>query len=75
MMGMTMAEKVLARASGRDMVKPGEFVMAEIDILMAHDYTFNPAFEAMNQRGWTKVWDPERIIPVIDHNVPAPNIK
>ena len=75
MMGMTMAEKVLARASNRALVTPGEFVTAKIDILMAHDYTFNLAFEELIQRGYNKIWDPDKVIAVIDHNVPAPNIR
>ena len=74
-MGMTMAEKVLARASGRDGVQPGEFVTAKIDILMGHDLSFFTGYETMIQNGYHKVWDPEKIVVVIDHAVPAPNIR
>jgi len=74
-MGMTMAEKVLARASGRDRVHPGEFVTAKIDILMGHDLSFFAGYETMIQNGYHKVWDPEKIVAIIDHAVPAPNIR
>ena len=74
-MGMTMAEKVLARASGRDGVQPGEFVTAKVDILMGHDLSFSTGYETMIQNGYHKVWDPEKIVVVIDHAVPAPNIR
>jgi 3-isopropylmalate/(R)-2-methylmalate dehydratase large subunit len=73
-MGMTMAEKILARASGRKTVRPGEFVTAEIDIIMGHDLSFYGGYNAMTQSGFQKVWDPKKIVVVIDHHVPAPNI-
>jgi len=69
-----MAEKVLARASGRSAVHPGEFVTAHIDILMCHDLSFCAACEAMVDCGYNKVWDPDKIVVVVDHAVPAPNI-
>ena len=72
--GMTMAEKVLARASGRDTGATGEFVTARIDILMAHDGSFDDAYALMLQSGHQKVWDPDKIVVGIDHRVPAPNI-
>jgi len=74
-MGMTMAEKVLARVSGRDGVQPGEFVTAKVDILMGHDLSFFSAYETMIQNGYRRVWDSEKIVVVIDHAVPAPNIR
>jgi 3-isopropylmalate/(R)-2-methylmalate dehydratase large subunit len=73
-MGMTMAEKVLARASGKSSVHPGEFVTGKIDILMGHDRSFYPAYEAMIRSGYSKVWDPDKIVTVIDHGTPAPNV-
>jgi aconitase B len=30
-MGITMAQKILARASGRDFVEPGQYVVAQVD--------------------------------------------
>ena len=74
-MGMTMAEKVLARASGRSLVHPGEYITAKIDILMSHDGGFFTAYELMIENGYQKVWDPHKIVVVIDHGVPAPNIR
>ena len=70
-----MAEKVLARASGRDRVHPGEFVTGNIDVLMGHDLSFFNAYELMIQNGYKKVWDPNKIVVTIDHAVPAPNIR
>jgi len=74
-MGLTMAEKILARASGRERVQPGEFVTAKIDMLMGHDLTFFVGSQLMSQNGYHKVWDPDKIVVIIDHAVPAPNIR
>ncbi len=69
---MTMAEKILARASGKEKVEPGEIVEAKVDRVMSHD---NAAFVArlFKKIGVDRVWNPERIIIVLDHRVPAPN--
>jgi 3-isopropylmalate/(R)-2-methylmalate dehydratase large subunit len=71
--GMTMAEKVLARASGRDVVTPGEFITGKIDILIANDMSFYDALQVLLETGQKKVWDPNKIVVVVDHRVPAPD--
>src|SRR2546428_10300973 len=69
---MTMTEKILARASGRDSVKPGDLVLAKVDFAMGHDLTIPPAGKIMReQMGAEKVWDQERIAAVQDHFQPA----
>jgi len=73
-MGMTMAEKILTRASGRDSVCAGEFVTADLDIVMGHDRSFWAAYGAMIENGVVKVFDPEKIVVIVDHAVPAPII-
>ncbi len=70
-MGMTMAEKILARASGRACVSPGEFVTAKVDLVMANDAVFPGACKALDDIGLKRVFDPEKIVVVIDHWVPA----
>jgi 3-isopropylmalate/(R)-2-methylmalate dehydratase large subunit len=69
--GMTMAEKILARASGKARVRPGEFVTAKVDLVMANDAVFPGACKALDDAGLKKVFDPEKIVVVIDHWVPA----
>lgn len=73
-MGMTMAEKVLSRASGKDSVAPGEFLTANIDLLMGTDRGGYTGYEIMVQSGCNKVWNSDKIVVVIDHGVPAPNV-
>ena len=74
-MGMTMAEKILARASKRDQVSPNEFVTAELDLVMGHDLSFWAAYQAMTSHGFDQVFDPEKIVVIIDHLVPAMNVR
>ena len=73
-MGMTMAEKAFTRASGRKVVTPGEYLTAPIDLLLINDRGFLDTYEALLQGGLMKVWDPDRIVVVIDHSVPAPSV-
>ena len=69
--GMTMAEKILARASGRPRVRPGEFLTAGVDLVMANDAQFPQSCKALEDIGLKRVFDPEKIVVVIDHWVPA----
>lgn len=71
-MGMTMTEKILARGSGREQVKPGDLVLAKVDFAMGHDLTIPPSGRIMReQMGAERVWDPERVAIVQDHFQPA----
>ena len=69
-MGMTIAEKILARASDRNVVSPGEYVTAQIDLAMAHE-AIAQVFVSLLGIGLNKVWDPSRIVVLLDHYVPA----
>jgi homoaconitase/3-isopropylmalate dehydratase large subunit len=68
-MGMTIAEKILANKGGRDVVRPGDIVTVEVDTVILFDNNFMPA----NWRDIIKIRDPQRIVVVLDHRVPAPN--
>lgn len=70
----TIAEKILARASGKGEVEAGEIVMADIDIAMIHDLTGPLAVESFNKIGSEKVWDPSKIVIPFDHQVPADSL-
>ena len=68
--GMTLAEKVLARASGLDHVVPGQIVDGHVDLAMMHEQgaqTVGP----FHEMGASAVWDPDRVVIAIDHWVPA----
>jgi len=69
-MGMTIAEKILARASGRDHVSPDEVVVAKVDVAMSHENA-DVVRKSFLEIGVEKVWDPGRIVIIFDHRVPA----
>jgi len=74
-MAMTITEKILARAAGKDMVAPGELVDATIDVVMCHDVTTPPAISMLEERGLDTVFDREKIVVTPDHFQPAKDIK
>ncbi|MGH2768431.1 MAG: 3-isopropylmalate dehydratase large subunit [Actinomycetota bacterium] len=74
MSGMTITEKILARASGADRVEPGELVMARVNLAMANDITAPLAIDAFHRIGVERVWDKERVALVPSHFVPAKDI-
>jgi 3-isopropylmalate/(R)-2-methylmalate dehydratase large subunit len=74
-MGMTLTEKILARAAGRKKVMPGELVDAKIDIVMCHDVTTPPAISMLEERGIDNVFDRDKIVVTPDHFQPAKDIK
>ena len=74
-MGMTLTEKILARAAGKKTGVPGELVDAKIDIVMCHDVTTPPAISMLQEKGIDKVFDREKIVVTPDHFQPAKDIK
>lgn len=74
-MAMTITEKILARAAGKEKVAPGEIVDASIDIIMCVDVTTPPAISMLEEKGLDKVFDPKKIVVTPDHFQPAKDIK
>jgi 3-isopropylmalate/(R)-2-methylmalate dehydratase large subunit len=78
-MGMTVAEKILARASGRASVVPGDVVEPRVDLAMSHEnaaLVINQFREVFESTGYDpRVWDPSKIAIILDHRVPAESAK
>ncbi|MEM3381538.1 MAG: 3-isopropylmalate dehydratase large subunit, partial [Candidatus Bathyarchaeia archaeon] len=72
---MNIFEKILARASGKKEVTPGEIVEANIDMAMIHDLTGPLTLDSFKKIGASKVWDPKRIVIIFDHLIPASTIR
>jgi len=70
-----MAEKILARAAGIDETAAGEIVMANIDVAMTHDLTGPLSIDSFRKIGVQRVWDPEKIVVIFDHQVPADSLE
>ncbi|MHC4397174.1 MAG: 3-isopropylmalate dehydratase large subunit [Planctomycetota bacterium] len=74
-MGMTITEKILARAAGEEKVSPGQLIDAKIDVVMCVDVTTPPAISMLVEKGIDKVFDKEKIVVTPDHFQPAKDIK
>jgi len=72
-MGYTITEKILANASHKKEVAPGDYVVADVSYVMAHDSTAPLAIEAFYSIT-DKVFDKDRVIIVFDHFFPAPTV-
>jgi 3-isopropylmalate/(R)-2-methylmalate dehydratase large subunit len=70
-MAMTISEKILARASGKDRVEAGDYVVGKIDLAMIHDLTGPLTLNVLKEVGYDKPWDPDRVVIILDHQVPA----
>ncbi len=74
-MGMTITEKILARAAGVEKVVPGQLVDAKIDVVMCHDVTTPPAISMLVEKGIDRVFDPDKIVVTPDHFQPAKDVQ
>lgn len=78
-MGMTIAEKILARATGQKKVKAGDVLEPAVDLAMSHEngaLVINQFNEVYKDTGLeAKVWNPSKIAIIFDHRVPAESSK
>ncbi|MBV9586776.1 MAG: 3-isopropylmalate dehydratase large subunit [Alphaproteobacteria bacterium] len=68
-MGMTIIEKILARACGAAKIAPGDLAVVDVDLCVLIDLSFSRG----SWREVLKVHDPEKVVVVFDHDVPASN--
>jgi 3-isopropylmalate/(R)-2-methylmalate dehydratase large subunit len=78
-MGMTLVQKILAKATGQSSVTVGEIVEPAVDLAMSHEnaaLVINQFLEIYGGTGLQpKIWDPSRIAIIFDHRVPAESSK
>jgi 3-isopropylmalate/(R)-2-methylmalate dehydratase large subunit len=74
MSGQTIVEKILSKHAGRD-ARAGETVIAKIDVAMATDGSGPLTLEFFKKMGGQRVFDPNKVLMVLDHYVPCPNDK
>jgi len=74
-MPSTLAEKILARASGRDHVAPGEIVWGIPDLVIAHDHNFPRYRDAMRKAGTDAISHPEKLLVTVDHRPYSDDLK
>ncbi len=74
-MGMTMTQKILAAHAGLDKVKAGQFIEANLDMVLGNDVTTPVAIKEFQKMGAKKVFDKKKIAIVPDHFTPNKDIK
>ena len=74
-MGMTMTQKILARAAGLGEVHAGDLIEADLDLVLGNDITAKVAIDEMSRFSSDKVFDKDKIALVMDHFVPNRDIK
>ncbi len=74
-MGMTMAEKIIARAAGVPETHAGEIHTVTLDRLMSNDGTTHLTIDMYNQLKHPRIHDVSRLVWIVDHNIPSDSIK
>ncbi len=70
-MGRTLAEKIIARAAGKDTVRPGDIVTCRVDLAMMHDSGGPRRVGPILEKLGAGIWDPDKVVVATDHYVPA----
>ena len=73
-MKMTATQKIFARHAGRGSVAAGELITADVDLVLGNDITSPVAIKEMKKAG-ERVKYPDKVVLVLDHFVPAKDIK
>ena len=71
--GKTAIEKIIGRNVGRA-VSAGEIVTVQADRVMIHDIFIPFVAEKFEEMGFTKLWDPDKVVLIYDHMVPASQV-
>ncbi|MBA7632463.1 2,3-dimethylmalate dehydratase large subunit [subsurface metagenome] len=71
---MNLAEKILTAHTDRKQVSPGEFVNARVDVILANDITAPIAIREFKKIGVSRVFDPKKVVMVLDHFMPNRDI-
>ncbi|MCL1965253.1 MAG: 3-isopropylmalate dehydratase large subunit [Firmicutes bacterium] len=74
-MGMTMTQKILAKHAGLAAVEAGELIEAKLDLVLGNDITAPIAITELEKAGLEKVFDPSKIVLVMDHFMPNKDIE
>ena len=74
-MGMTMTQKILARAAGLPQVEAGQLIEGRLDLVLGNDITTPVAITEFKKAGLSAVFDKGKIAIVLDHSTPCKDIK
>lgn len=74
-MGHTLAEKILASKCDQEEVYPGQFINARVDLVLASELSGVLAIEEFEKIENGRLFDPQKLVLVMDHFTPAKDIK
>ena len=69
-MTASLAQKLIARAAGRESVAVGEIVTCRVDLAMFHDSSGPRRLKPMLEELGAQIWDKSKVVLVMDHYVP-----
>ncbi len=72
-MGQTIIEKIISRNVGHN-VNPGDIVTVSVDRVMIHDIFIPFVADKFEEMGFTKLWNPDKVVLIYDHLVPASQV-
>ena len=70
-MGSTLIEKIIEKNTGLSKVTPGQIVTVNVDRVMIHDIFIPFVADKFEEMGFTKLHDPDKVVLIYDHLVPA----
>lgn len=73
-MGYTIIEKILKHNTGVCDIKAGDIVTTNVDRVMIHDIFIPFVADKFEEMGFTKLWDPDKVVLIYDHLVPASQV-
>ena len=73
-MGYTIIEKILKHNTGVADIKAGDIVTTNVDRVMIHDIFIPFVAEKFEEMGFTKLWNPDKVVLIYDHMVPASQV-
>ena len=74
-MSQTISEKIIAKACGLGLVKPGQVVTCEVDLAMIHDSGGPRRVKPQMEKLGVDVWDPDKVVLVSDHFAPCTDVE
>ena len=73
-MGATIIEKIIRKNTGIADAKAGDIVTTNVDRVMIHDIFIPFVAEKFEEMGFTRLWDPDKVVLIYDHLVPASQV-
>ena len=73
-MGATIIEKIIRKNTGNLQAKANDIVTVNVDRVMIHDIFIPFVADKFEEMGFTKLWDPDKVVLIYDHLVPASQV-